>query len=36
VGDRDMGDAVEYPDIDMRGQAKRTGFAFTRKDGTPY
>ena len=36
VGDRDMGDAVEYPDIDMRGRAKRAGFAFTRKDGTPY
>jgi uncharacterized cupin superfamily protein len=36
VGDRHMGDAVEYPDIDLRGEAKRAGFVFTRNDGTPY
>ncbi len=36
IGDRSFGDVVEYPDIDMRGHARRAGFAFSRKDGTHY
>ena len=37
VGDRTPGDAVDYPDIDMRGEAGPDGrYRFTRKDGTPY
>ena len=37
VGDRTEGDAVEYPDIDMRGRMGPDGrYRFTRKDGSPF
>lgn len=37
VGDRTAGDAVEYPDIDMKGEMGADGaYRFTRKDGLPF
>lgn len=36
VGTRVNSDAVEYPDIDMKGVNDGTGWKFTHKDGRPY
>ncbi len=37
VGDRSLGDAVTYPNDDIKGTQKDDGqWVFTRKDGTPY
>ena len=37
VGDRSPGDAVDYPDEDLRAQLTAEGFwRFLHKDGTPY
>ena len=37
VGDRTAGDAVTYPDDDLRASLMPGGgWAFTRKDGTPF
>jgi len=36
VGDRMPGDEADYPDIDLRAAHAAGGYAFTRKDGTPY
>jgi uncharacterized cupin superfamily protein len=37
VGDRSPGDTVTYPDNDLAAHAASGGgWAFTRKNGTPY
>ena len=36
VGDRTPGDGAQYPDDDLIARAVPNGWAFTRKDGTPY
>lgn len=37
VGDRSAGDAVDYPDEDLRAQLTAEGsWRFLHKDGTPY
>ena len=36
VGSRHRNDAVDYPDIDMRIDARGQGGGFAHKDGTPY
>lgn len=37
VGDRSAGDAITYPDIDLRAELEPDGgYRVTRKDGTPY
>lgn len=36
VGTRQLGDDVEYPDIDMRIVGRGRGGAFAHKDGAPY
>lgn len=37
IGDRSGGDAVSYPDDDLIAERKAEGgWAFKRKDGTPY
>ena len=36
VGDRSAGDAVEYPDNDLRADFVAGQWRFSHKDGTPY
>ena len=36
VGDRTPGDAVQYPDDDLRADFVAGTWRFSRKDGTPY
>ena len=36
VGDRSPGDAVVYPDDDLRADWVEGGWRFAHKDGTPY
>ena len=36
IGDRTPGDAVAYPDDDLRAVLEEGRWRFTRKDGTPY
>lgn len=36
IGTRVKTDAVDYPDIDMKGVNDGTGFKFLHKDGKPY
>lgn len=37
IGDRSAGDAIEYPDDDLRAQFTAEGaWRFLHKDGTPY
>lgn len=36
VGDRSAGDAVVYPDDDLRAEFVDGGWQFRHKDGTPY
>ena len=37
VGDRTLGDVVDYPDIDLHAELDDSGkLQFTHKDGTPY
>jgi len=36
VGDRTAGDAVTYPDIDLKAEALAGTLVYLHKDGTPY
>lgn len=36
IGDRDPGDTVDYPDVDMKGAKIDGKWTFLHKDGTPY
>lgn len=36
IGDRALGDQVEYPDDDLRAVGTESGWFFTYKDGLPY
>lgn len=36
VGDRTAGDAVAYPDIDLKAEARAGRHVYLHKDGTPY
>jgi len=36
VGDRSAGDAVAYPDNDLRADFVAGQWQFSHKDGTPY
>lgn len=36
VGDRTAGDAVDYPDIDMKGETRGGMWTYVHRDGTPY
>lgn len=36
IGDRTEGDDILYPNDDLRALRVKNGWAFTRKDGTPY
>jgi uncharacterized cupin superfamily protein len=36
IGDRQPGDAADYPDDDLVAIRDETGWRFARKDGTPY
>jgi uncharacterized cupin superfamily protein len=36
VGDRQPGDAADYPDDDLVAEKTETGWRFTHKDGEPY
>ncbi|NCT81818.1 MAG: cupin domain-containing protein [Comamonadaceae bacterium] len=36
IGDRSEGDAVSYPDDDLRAKLAEGGWVFVHKDGRPY
>jgi uncharacterized cupin superfamily protein len=36
IGDRTAGDAVSYPDDDLKAEQVDGAWVFTRRDGTPY